>query len=553
MDEQNLNNDKELKKQRNIANNANNVRVAADIASKTNNPYAKAAGLAVKAADKISGGKASESLGKAINLANKITPGGRIAQAAMNKMSESGPSDRIGKALNKGKGSTPSKLQSNAAAEDKKNNGLDKKEVVDVTSDGGEVNTKISAKFLKGAIAVMPLFLIVLVFLNLMTAASQTYLSVIGLDHADSVSDTDADKKIRENGSEGLDKEITDNTAYNFTDIFIDDNVYSKKLNKLNFISKTKVREYSEADLTELEDFYSDINSYEGHDMDTVYKFFFKLLYIQRRYKKSYNVDLDMALIMSIVSVQSEDKSEVFIKNIKDYKVTPKENNEYFNYYYDWSTYKSTREDSSHDIELLARNMVTKTSDSGCPNTVDGACYKIVEDSVYREFLKEFIERKYYIDGGYVQNTIGTSSKDGNYVANITFTDSSFGNIYYYNQQDYPNYYYSKDPSKPEYKDGSGWATIKSHGCGPTSLAMVVSSILNRTVDPIETTTKVCVADGWTADGSYAYVLVKVAKEYGIKTSETANAQDVINALATNLCTLCDLFLPFAIVIPQYS
>ena len=46
--------------QRNVTNNANNVRAAAEIASKTDHPYAKAAGMAVKAADKISGGKASE-------------------------------------------------------------------------------------------------------------------------------------------------------------------------------------------------------------------------------------------------------------------------------------------------------------------------------------------------------------------------------------------------------------------------------------------------------------------------------------------------------------
>ena len=84
--------------ERNIQNNANNVRNAADVAIASGNPYAMAAGAAVKAADKWSGGKSSEMLGKAINQANKQTPGGDMVQDSLNKMSESGASDKIGQA-----------------------------------------------------------------------------------------------------------------------------------------------------------------------------------------------------------------------------------------------------------------------------------------------------------------------------------------------------------------------------------------------------------------------------------------------------------------------
>lgn len=84
--------------ERNIQNNANNVRNAADVAMATKNPYAMAAGAIVKGADKLTGGKSSEMLGKAINQANKVTPGGKTAQNALNKMNESGASDKIGKA-----------------------------------------------------------------------------------------------------------------------------------------------------------------------------------------------------------------------------------------------------------------------------------------------------------------------------------------------------------------------------------------------------------------------------------------------------------------------
>ena len=43
--------------QRNIDNNAKNIRNAADVAIASKEPHAAAAGAAVKAADKITGGK----------------------------------------------------------------------------------------------------------------------------------------------------------------------------------------------------------------------------------------------------------------------------------------------------------------------------------------------------------------------------------------------------------------------------------------------------------------------------------------------------------------
>ena len=54
----------QMQKQRNVTNNANAVRTAANVASKTANPYAKAIGTGVKVADKLTGGKSSEMLGK---------------------------------------------------------------------------------------------------------------------------------------------------------------------------------------------------------------------------------------------------------------------------------------------------------------------------------------------------------------------------------------------------------------------------------------------------------------------------------------------------------
>ena len=71
----------------NVENNAKNIRNAADVAIATKNPYAMAAGYAVKGLDKITGGKSTEAVGKAINKVNKVAPGGNMIQYASNKLS----------------------------------------------------------------------------------------------------------------------------------------------------------------------------------------------------------------------------------------------------------------------------------------------------------------------------------------------------------------------------------------------------------------------------------------------------------------------------------
>ena len=80
------------------AKNANNIKNAANVAIATKNPYAAAAGATVKAADKLTSGKASEGLGKALSKANQIAPGGQHLQDALNNLNDSGISDKVGDA-----------------------------------------------------------------------------------------------------------------------------------------------------------------------------------------------------------------------------------------------------------------------------------------------------------------------------------------------------------------------------------------------------------------------------------------------------------------------
>lgn len=108
---------KELERKRNNDNNANNVKNAAEVAIASGNPYAMAAGATIKTADKLTGGKASEAIGKGLSTINNTNPiVGKRMQAASNALSESGASDAIGKvaATKNGMSSSSSKDTSSA-------------------------------------------------------------------------------------------------------------------------------------------------------------------------------------------------------------------------------------------------------------------------------------------------------------------------------------------------------------------------------------------------------------------------------------------------------
>ena len=108
--EANRSDDKELEKQRNDQNNANNVKNAANVAMASKVPHAVAAGAAVKAADKLTGGKASEAIGKMVTTANKVMPGGKKLQQGSNRLSESGLSNLAGRAAGIKAGENPNQV-----------------------------------------------------------------------------------------------------------------------------------------------------------------------------------------------------------------------------------------------------------------------------------------------------------------------------------------------------------------------------------------------------------------------------------------------------------
>ena len=146
--------------------------------------------------------------------------------------------------------------------------------------------------------------------------------------------------------------------------------------------------------------------------------------------------------------------------------------------------------------------------------------------------LKENYSYQKIIELFYGQPIVTLS--DGVYDSNLTYITGSVGNIYYWNQQDFADYDY-----------GYGCGTIKDCGCGPTSVAIIASTFLNKSISPVETTAKVCGLGGCSQGGSVNSTLGKTLSDvYGLKTVSTNNNQDVINALGTGKALVIALMGP---------
>jgi len=277
----------------------------------------------------------------------------------------------------------------------------------ELPSGSGGVNFQLSMKFIKIATISFIPTLVIIVFCCLFISASQVYSKAIGLGNADNVSLPDAESKIKDVKDDKLNEETTDDKVAFVGNV---SKFMNSKLIQTNLVlddsSKTvaKKRNFNEAEISKLEDYYSQAIDYsKQYDMDMVYTFYFKLYYINQYYQNKYHVNLDMPLIMATLNMQSTEMGDIFASNIKDYDFNSKSDNPYFAYDYDWTSYITTKTNSTHDIEVLAQNMVSETTDDKCTNPITKkdengndikVCYVLDEDK-YREFLKEFLEKKY--------------------------------------------------------------------------------------------------------------------------------------------------------------
>jgi len=83
------------------------------------------------------------------------------------------------------------------------------------------------------------------------------------------------------------------------------------------------------------------------------------------------------------------------------------------------------------------------------------------------------------------------------------------GDVVYYNQCDYKSYPYGS------------FGTICSHGCGPTSCAVIASTFLGKAGhSPVDATNWICSHGGCTSGGTYAYKNAEYLKHLGLNVSK---------------------------------
>lgn len=166
-----------------------------------------------------------------------------------------------------------------------------------------------------------------------------------------------------------------------------------------------------------------------------------------------------------------------------------------------------------------------------------GYVYKVDKDNVYtvEGNSNDMVQAKQYsrkhcgngsrqgINGYFrpnygIKSTSTSSSKNNPVGVSKANSNGSFSDkIFYYNQYDYNGYPYST------------YGSIGSHGCGPTSLAIAISSILQEEHDPIELTNYVCSLGGCTDNGSAYLTIYRVAgdyaNKYGFKSEPTSDTE----------------------------
>lgn len=108
---------------------------------------------------------------------------------------------------------------------------------------------------------------------------------------------------------------------------------------------------------------------------------------------------------------------------------------------------------------------------------------------------------------------------------NITYTPYT-GDIVYYSQREEPW-------ASGTY--GTGWASsIAANGCGPTSMAMVLSTLTSVQVTPIDMAAY-SMANGHCMPGdggSFWSLFPAAAKKYGLTCKQTTNRQEIMDALS---------------------
>lgn len=383
------------KKLRNQVNNAKMGQNVLNMAKNAPDPRIRAIGKAASAADKLTGGKLSSKLGKKLPSIvsppgpGKFTKGLKAASALASNIANNRKKQEYSN-------EDPTEVDFNATV---------KKPliVIGAFAIAGFLIVGVVSCLLISLIFVMPTF-------DLLDDSNKT------LD-LENYSDEEIDKKF-----DNIEKKIEDKYG------FLESNEEDEYVININYSDKSQLKLVSDEEdeyIQKMIDRYSSsISDIEDYDEKVAYRFFSKLYYIEKYYAQNYSVALDMPLLMATLKVQSEDLGEVFSSNVVWYERMLKTSNPNYSYTKDWSSYIPTKNESSHDIELLCQHMVSNSVKEYCVNSSgnetkseenldyseptitcdEGETYKTkslgykVNRDKYREFLYLFLETKYFSD-----------------------------------------------------------------------------------------------------------------------------------------------------------
>lgn len=148
------------------------------------------------------------------------------------------------------------------------------------------------------------------------------------------------------------------------------------------------------------------------------------------------------------------------------------------------------------------------------------------------EFLGEFFDSQAITEVVHLQNDYGMFQyiAAADYESGITsyegviLTDGAIP-VVYYNQGD------------ERYKDKPyGTDNIGGYGCGPTAMAMVISSLMSKTVDPVEMAKWSYYNGYWSpGGGSYHFLIPNAAKAFGLQVEGclAKEPQKIVDALSS--------------------
>lgn len=318
------------------------------------------------------------------------------------------------------------------------------KDKVEETNDGGGSYAATSnVKKIAIFTVIMPVLSFFLI-LFICVFVIFTTLDNLGLD-ADTVLDASEETldkhldKLENSSDNKLEEsaEKADSKDLSFGEFSVNSAIYSIKINKTNVLAKTSTQNEINNDLDFDIDTISDLYppAVEFANIDYSYAFFYKLYRLNESYKGQCGGSqvLNLPLLIITLKLESDDMAKVFASNLGYMGVATKAQiderfpDEFFDYYYDWNNYEYSRNNSIHDMEILAQHMVNKTSSNRC---------KYDEDK-YNEFLKEFIEKKYYLNDD-SSTEASSSKKSSNYFPRYNLTEDQLLQIASLCQQEQP-------------------------------------------------------------------------------------------------------------------